>query len=124
MQLRFPCNYTTPVGLRGHGAVDNRDVDTRLLPYIPVLQDAGDAATSLSPCPCILAEFGAIDLLDCLANGVLSLANDPLELGLGAAIGSGYDQAPFATNHDRGTPTCYLCRRQGEAGSRGPPPPT
>ena len=58
----------TPVGLRGHGAIHNRDINAGLLPDIAILHDAGDTTATICSCPCILTELGAINVLNGLAD--------------------------------------------------------
>ena len=88
-----PCGPSIPVGLRRHGPIHDRDVDASLLPDVAVLHDAGDATTAFRTGPGVLAELGAINVLDGLADGVLGVADDLLEPCLGAARSPGTQSA-------------------------------
>ena len=77
-----------PVCLRWHAAVDDGHVHAGLLPDVAVLHDAGDATATIGASPGILAELGAIDVLDGLADGVLASTDHLLEAGL-ATVGEG-----------------------------------
>lgn len=67
------------VGLGGHHAVHNRDIDAGLLPDVAVLQDAADPAAAAGPRPHVLLEPPAVYPLDGRADAVLRVADHLLE---------------------------------------------
>mmetsp|Transcript_5424 Transcript_5424/g.14928 ORF Transcript_5424/g.14928 Transcript_5424/m.14928 type:complete len:222 (-) Transcript_5424:112-777(-) len=72
-----------------HAAIHDGERAAGLLKDVAPREHAADATAAALARPCVLAELGAVDLLDCSADLVLRIAAHLLELGAHLRVGVG-----------------------------------